>query len=285
MEPVLLLTTVPYGTDGYLRLSEVMGLRMNAGIVALTACMSGLGKTISGEGVMGMGRAFQYAGAKSVLMSLWSVHEDASVKLVERFFRHINERKSELEAIKLARDEIRKEGYDHPYFWAPFILVGEVGAERPFSIPPSLKSSPVAAAKAEKQEASIKPSFMSPAQDARDPAKDRDLIQAAQKGDDSAVKRLLAEGADVACTDEEYAATPLHWAAFKGHSKVVSCCWKRAQMLTRPTKQGPRHYSWLPVLIIAALWKFCSDTRQIKTLRIRTGAQLSTGLRAKTTGK
>ena len=79
MEPCLVLTSVPEGTDAYLRMSEVMGLRMNADTVALTACMSGLGRTISGEGVMGMGRAFQYAGAKSVLTSLWSVAQGSSV--------------------------------------------------------------------------------------------------------------------------------------------------------------------------------------------------------------
>ena len=73
-----------------------------------------------------MGRAFQYAGAKSVLMSLWSVEESSSVDLVEGFFRHIKEGKNKLEALKLARDEIRKAGYDHPFFWASFILVGEV---------------------------------------------------------------------------------------------------------------------------------------------------------------
>jgi CHAT domain-containing protein len=75
---------------------------------------------------MGMGRAFQYAGAKSVLMSLWSVEESSSVDLVEGFFRNIKEGKNKLEALKLARDEIRKQGYDHPFFWASFILVGEV---------------------------------------------------------------------------------------------------------------------------------------------------------------
>ncbi|MEW6531560.1 MAG: tetratricopeptide repeat protein [Thermodesulfobacteriota bacterium] len=125
-EPVLMLTTVPPGTDGFLKLSEVMGLRMNADSVALTACMSGLGKRISGEGVMGMGRAFQYAGAKCVLMSLWSVQEAASVKLMEKFFRSLHKGKPKLEALRSARDEIRKEGYDHPFFWAPFIIVGEV---------------------------------------------------------------------------------------------------------------------------------------------------------------
>jgi len=51
-------TLVPPGTDGYLRMSEVMGLKMNADMVALTACQTGLGKELSGEGVMSMGRAF-----------------------------------------------------------------------------------------------------------------------------------------------------------------------------------------------------------------------------------
>ncbi len=74
---------------------------------------------------MGMGRAFHYAGARSVLMSLWSVEQTASVKLVENFFQHLRKGKTRLDAIRLARDEIRKAGYDHPFFWASFILVGE----------------------------------------------------------------------------------------------------------------------------------------------------------------
>ncbi len=127
-EPVLVLSLVgePKGQDGFLRLSEVMGLKINCDMVALTACQTGLGRHVSGEGTMGMGRAFQYAGAKTVLMSLWGVSETASVNLVESFFKHMKEGKNKLEALKLARDEIRKTGYDHPFYWAPFILVGEV---------------------------------------------------------------------------------------------------------------------------------------------------------------
>jgi tetratricopeptide (TPR) repeat protein len=126
-EPVLILTLLdqPEGQDGFLRMSEVMGLNINCDVAALTACQSGLGRNISGEGTMGMGRAFQYAGAKSVLMSLWSVDESASIKLVESFFKHLRQGKSKRESLKLAQDEIRKSGYDHPFFWAPFILVGE----------------------------------------------------------------------------------------------------------------------------------------------------------------
>ncbi|MGO9119055.1 MAG: CHAT domain-containing protein [Desulfomonilaceae bacterium] len=127
-EPVLILTLPdqPEGQDGFLRMTEVMGLKMNCDVAALTACQTGLGRHISGEGTMGMGRAFQYAGAKSVLMSLWSVAEKSSVEMVESFFKHLKQGKNRLEALRLARDEIRKAGYDHPFFWAPFILVGEV---------------------------------------------------------------------------------------------------------------------------------------------------------------
>ena len=127
-EPVLVLTLLdqPKGEDGFLRMSEVMGLNINCDIAALTACQTGLGRNISGEGTMGMGRAFQFAGAKSVLMSLWSVSEKASLDLVENFFRHLREGKNKQESLKLAQDEIRKQGFDHPFFWAPFILVGEV---------------------------------------------------------------------------------------------------------------------------------------------------------------
>jgi CHAT domain-containing protein len=99
---------------------------MNADMVALTACQTGLGKELSGEGVMGMGRAFQYAGAKAVLMSLWSVSEKSSTSMVENFFQNLKEGKGKLEALRLARQDIRDQGYDHPFFWAPFILVGEV---------------------------------------------------------------------------------------------------------------------------------------------------------------
>jgi CHAT domain-containing protein len=127
-EPVLILTVAdqPKGQDGLLRLSEVMGLKINCDIAALTACPTGLGRHISGDGAMGMGRAFQYTGARSVLMSLWSVSETASVNLAESFFKHLKEGKNRLEPLRLARDEIRKAGYDHPSYWAPFILVGEV---------------------------------------------------------------------------------------------------------------------------------------------------------------
>jgi len=106
-------------------MTEVMGFKMNADLVVLTACETGVGQKLAGEGVMSMGRAFQYAGAQSVLMSLWPVAEASSVQLVESLFKHIKRGNSVIQAVQSARKEIRDAGFDHPFFWAPFILVGE----------------------------------------------------------------------------------------------------------------------------------------------------------------
>ena len=112
-------------TPGFLTLSEVMDMRVGGEVVALTACNTGLGKNLTGEGVMGLGRAFQYAGARAVLMSLWSVEDESTNLLTERFFNYLKQGKDKLEALRLARSDLRKAGYEHPYYWAPFILVGE----------------------------------------------------------------------------------------------------------------------------------------------------------------
>jgi len=126
-EPALVLTQVgnPEGVDGFLTMSEVMGLRLDADVVALTACGTGLGKNVSGEGVMGMGRAFQYAGARNVLVSLWSVAESSATELTGAFFTYVREGHEPKEAIQLARNEIRRKGYEHPFYWASFILLGK----------------------------------------------------------------------------------------------------------------------------------------------------------------
>jgi len=102
-----------------------MSLNLGSDVAALTACETGMGRQLSGEGVMGMGRAFQYAGSKSVLVSLWSVAEKSTIKLAERFFFYQKQGKDRLTSLRLARDDVRKAGYRHPFFWSPFILIGE----------------------------------------------------------------------------------------------------------------------------------------------------------------
>lgn len=125
-EPALVLNQVgnPDSVDGFLTMNEVMGLKLDAEVVALTACETGLGKNVSGEGVMGMGRAFQYAGARDVLVSLWSVAETSATELTAAFFRSVKEGHEPKEAIRLARNEIRRKGYEHPFYWASFVMYG-----------------------------------------------------------------------------------------------------------------------------------------------------------------
>jgi CHAT domain-containing protein len=124
-EPALVLSQIgnSEGYDGFLTMSEVMGLKMKSDVVALTACETGVGKNVSGEGVMGMGRAFQYAGAGNVLMSLWSVDESAAVELTKSFLSYLKDGHNAKEALSLARKEIRNNGYEHPFYWSAFILV------------------------------------------------------------------------------------------------------------------------------------------------------------------
>jgi CHAT domain-containing protein len=128
-EPALVLSQAGQesenGEEGFLRMTEVMGLELDADLVALPACNTGIGKNQNGEGVMGMGRAFQYAGSRAVLMSLWSVEDESTNLFTERFFARLQEGKDRLESLMLARSDLRRAGYEHPFFWAPFILVGE----------------------------------------------------------------------------------------------------------------------------------------------------------------
>jgi CHAT domain-containing protein len=125
LEPVLFLAMVPNKKDGLLTMTEVAGLRLGAHIAALTACKTGLGTTLAGEGVMSMGRAFLCAGVKTVLMSLWSVADQSSVMLMEQFFKNVKEGKTRLQSWQDAKREVRKAGFEHPFFWSAFILVGD----------------------------------------------------------------------------------------------------------------------------------------------------------------
>jgi CHAT domain-containing protein len=125
MEPFLALTMVPPGRDGILTMSEVAGLNIKTDTAALTACRTGVGIKLAGEGVLSMGRAFQCAGARTVIMSLWPVVEDSSVMLMKEFFKHRKQGKTKLEAWALSRREVRNAGFEHPLFWAAFVLVGQ----------------------------------------------------------------------------------------------------------------------------------------------------------------
>ena len=90
-EPFILLGQVENqtGDDGFLTLSEVLGLKLQAQMVVLSACVTGRGQVMEGEGVANFARAFQYAGARSVVVSLWEVASKVAVEFMKIFYGHL----------------------------------------------------------------------------------------------------------------------------------------------------------------------------------------------------
>lgn len=116
------------GADGFLRTDEVFNLKLGSPLVMLSACETGLGREQRGEGVMGLTRAFMYAGAPTVGVTLWSVADKPTAELMSNFYRHLfnTQTPTPSAAMHAARLSLlaRKET-SAPYFWAPFVLVGD----------------------------------------------------------------------------------------------------------------------------------------------------------------
>jgi len=112
--------------DGFLQMREIYNLKLNSDLVTLSSCQTGLGEFIKGEGIEGINRAFFYAGTSSVLMSLWSVNDQASYQLMERFYFYLRSSESIMNALRKAKLEmIDSDALSHPYYWAGFIVSGK----------------------------------------------------------------------------------------------------------------------------------------------------------------
>lgn len=110
--------------DGLLTARDVMDMSLPADLVTLSACQSGLGR-ISGDGMIGLSRAFLVAGARSVLVSQWSVSDQATAELMTAFYRGFIELDDKAIALQRAMREVRsKDKYDHPRYWAAFLVFG-----------------------------------------------------------------------------------------------------------------------------------------------------------------
>src|ERR1051326_5444303 len=116
--------------DGRLELHEVANMKLHARLVTLSACETALGKgyfteTPAGDEFVGMTRAFLGAGSQSVLASLWAVNDESTRILMVKFYRHLL-RMGGAKALAQAQREIRNASprYRHPYYWAPFVIVG-----------------------------------------------------------------------------------------------------------------------------------------------------------------
>jgi CHAT domain-containing protein len=119
--------------DGFLRTDEVFNLRLGGPLVMLSACETGLGKEKRGEGVMGLTRAFMYAGAPTVGVSLWSVADKSTAELMTDFYKRLltasPTNPNGVPASAAMRDAqlamIAAKKYSAPFYWAPFVLVGD----------------------------------------------------------------------------------------------------------------------------------------------------------------
>jgi CHAT domain-containing protein/Tfp pilus assembly protein PilF len=113
--------------DGFLRLHEIYNLQLNADLVVLSACETGLGKEIKGEGLIGLTRGFMYSGAPRVVASLWNVDDLATAELMKLFYqRMLKDGMPAGAALRAAQLELSgQKRWASPYFWAGFVLHGE----------------------------------------------------------------------------------------------------------------------------------------------------------------
>ena len=113
--------------NGFLRLHDVFNLNLPAELVVLSACQTGLGQEVKGEGLVGLTRGFMYAGSPRVLVSLWNVSDAATAEMMKRFYRlMLEEGLSATAALRAAQLEMQQETqWKAPYYWAAFTLQGE----------------------------------------------------------------------------------------------------------------------------------------------------------------
>ncbi|HMV47342.1 MAG TPA: CHAT domain-containing protein [Blastocatellia bacterium] len=113
--------------NGFLRLHEIYNLNLPAELVVLSACETGLGKDVRGEGLIGLTRGFLYAGARRVLVSLWPVNDPATAALMQKFYRGmLKENLRPAAALAKAQTEMSRDArWRSPYYWAGFVLQGE----------------------------------------------------------------------------------------------------------------------------------------------------------------
>lgn len=113
--------------DGNLFAGEIYNLKLNANLVTLSACQTGLGKISKGEGVIGLSRALIYAGAQHLIVSFWSVADESTALLMKNFYAEMLDsgHKTFEESLRVAKLKmITDEKYATPFYWAPFILIG-----------------------------------------------------------------------------------------------------------------------------------------------------------------
>jgi CHAT domain-containing protein len=134
-QPALVLSQSA-NSYGLLQFADILELKLNAELVVLSACNTSLGRLREAEGIVGLTRAFQYAGASAVVVSLWKVEDQSTSLLMEQFNLRLKKGESKAEALRRAKLEVLQSTIDlkalgmsqalaSPFYWAPFILFGD----------------------------------------------------------------------------------------------------------------------------------------------------------------
>ena len=111
--------------DGFLLVREIYNLRLSADMIVLSACQTGRGRLENVEGVLGLPRIFFYCGARSVVSSLWKINDKSTTQFMSNFYEYISKGKSKAQALRLAKLKMLDSRFNHPFFWASFVLYGD----------------------------------------------------------------------------------------------------------------------------------------------------------------
>ncbi|XP_074634628.1 tetratricopeptide repeat protein 28-like [Acropora palmata] len=120
------ISKFPQKKDFILKMSDVQATNLRASLVVLSCCHSGRGRILKGEGVVGIARAFLAAGARSVLVSLWAIDDEATMVFMKRLYQHLREGKTVSAAVYQSMKSLREsEEFSETRYWAPFQLIGD----------------------------------------------------------------------------------------------------------------------------------------------------------------
>ena len=121
-----LLLSPEDGEDGLLQMGEIYGMGLQADLVVLSACQTALGREITGEGIVGLTRAFFYAGARSVVSALWNLNDRFAADFVERFYQAIGAGASPEDALRRTKIAyVDHPQYGHPFYWSSLVITGD----------------------------------------------------------------------------------------------------------------------------------------------------------------
>jgi CHAT domain-containing protein len=117
------------GEDGFLNTYELYNMKLNAQLVVLSACNTGYGTLVRGEGIMSLARGFMYAGCPAIIMSLWPVDDQSTSLLMQKFYEGLKKGQNKDEALRNAKLDFLKNADEvkaNPFYWSGMIFVGDM---------------------------------------------------------------------------------------------------------------------------------------------------------------